>query len=289
MSLEAVGAELHTMLTAVDAAGFVVEAKFNGPVAAAITYGHAFAPYELGSSSNMQSIPDELRPYYHQTLRPALRAMSQAGHPEGMAIAHSAGRLAGACIDAKIMTVKPPLVIANDFIKVRGDTHPPLHHTITHAVDYGMGVNGLIAHRKNLERQSYTVTGLQKEPGEAEFIRGVASFWGIQDALTIRDGGLRQAVNLADDPAEANQADLIIAGRVHMAEDLPEALEAAPRLLSPEGVLIALGPIEQPGFNYDDVANILRLDARLNIQANRLFYPYPGNQEQSRLLIARPV
>jgi hypothetical protein len=287
--LETVTAELHHTLASVEAAGLSAHPDLHDPVGAVIMYGNAFAPSELGSPGNLRKIPETAREYHHRSLHPRLRSYSERGDPAGMAIAHSVGRLAGACIDAELMNTHPPFIIMGSSVDIASNPAVKIrNHTITSVIEYGMGVNGLVVHKRNLRRGAYAVTALQKDKGEAELIRGVADFWGIQDKLTVLDGGLKRAADLADDPAYANKASLILASHVHMAADLRQGLDAVPGLLSPDGALIALGSVDPTRpFNYNHVANILRLDARFSVQVDEHFYPHRGSRQRERLIIAK--
>jgi hypothetical protein len=284
--------EANATMEALAQAGLEAPSNISAAALAAGVIG-AFMPDEVGPASAIPDISASSRQRFQQVIRPNLARGTEQGNEQALHIAHQAGRLVGAAIMAqRVIDVHPPLSLNGKTVSVDGVN---IEHQVQTGlvVEYGMGLNGLAAHLRNVKQGKYAVFGIQRDAGTATVLQGVTDFWKIpSDALRIVDGGIARRAQQLIDGRNKNGTDLLIASRVHGAgNDLKQGVAAAKDLLRLGGTFIARGPRRYAqGYDYDRVLQDMEREPSMHVDHSRVLRrTIPRGIEHNRLIVARKI
>ena len=253
--------------------------------------GRAFLPEELPAAEHLTEASEETRQYFDKVLQPALEKGVRLSDPRVLGLAYQLGRLLAANSRAQdFKNTNPPLEVTPRNIYVDGRVVPFSIET-GNVIEYGMGVNGLFTHFRNVGAGRYSITSIQKTRGEKAVLEGMADYFGItDDQMTILDRGIGYRMGGLLASGGHQSADLIVASRVHGAgADLKTGIAKGSRLIRIGGLLVARGPRTAKGtVGYDEVATqINRLPNMGMVLDHEFIEDGPrGRQEPSRLIVA---
>lgn len=285
--------ELNATLGLYEEHGFTIphDLSMSGLLVGA---GKVFLPDELPPIQFMPNASPQTKQYFAREVQPELLRGIRAGEPRTMRLAYQIGRFIGAGVrNHRLMTIQPSINIQPQAIKVDGQ-HIAHQMEAGNVVEYGMGINGLVGHYRNVRNEQYNVLAIQHTIGEVTALRGLANYVGLNDQqCAITEQGIPRTVDALLTNGHGGDVDMVIASRVHGAgADLRYGIANSSALLGQEGLLIARGPVRySKGMGYDDVLNQVRKDSQLSLMHNYQFtLSQPtGGTEINRLIVAQKV
>lgn len=264
---------------------------------------YAFLPHQIAAVDQIRDMSPSTKEYFKHEVQPNLMGGAEQGIPQVMRVARHIGRVLTAMNKSGLSEVEydadAPLKIGSDFIRADG-YDVPFHVETGRVIEWGMGISGLDTHISNLRAGRYYLYGVHHTAGETEVLRGAMDYHGIPPEISkLGHAGLIDEVDMLIADSDWNEADLIIASRVHMAgDDLLYGVESSGQLLRDGGLLVARGPRKSLSHSaetvgYDEVATIIDGDENMKFQVNYAFAHIASNGdiEPNRLIVAekRPV
>jgi hypothetical protein len=282
--------ELDATAQLYEAHGFELHGDMSG-AGLLVGIGRAFVPDQLPPASMIANAGASTQQYFNNTVQPALRSGLEKNNPQTMALAIQLGRLIGASIRYKrLINAEPPVVVEAGNLTVDGHTFP-FKLATGNILEYGMGLNGLASHAKQVRAEQYNVIAAQRNPSEVIVLRSAARYLGLDEQqMAITDQGIPHTVNGLIANGNSGLIDAIVASRVHGADtDLRYGIANSAELLHEEGLLVARGPrLYRQGHDYDRVLRQVRGDSRLQLAHTHTFMnPAQYPPEACRLVVAR--
>jgi hypothetical protein len=259
---------------------------------------HPFLINEIPPAHLLDSFSEDQQVYLFREVQSPIGIGSENGDPAILSLGRQVGRVLGssAAMSARELS-DSPVNIGDDVLEV---DQKQVRHNISAAdgpglvIDMGMGINGMFWHAQNVKRERYVVAAIQRGAGEVAVLHGLRDYNNIPDArMSIYAGGIAANVDRILAAGDTEQADLLIASRVHMAgDDLRYGMNYSEELLRPGGLLVARGPRKAPGvIGYDEVLDIIEDDGDYDIISNYTFVTHSsqGDIEANRSFIAQKV
>jgi hypothetical protein len=259
----------------------------------------AYTPDEAKPPGAIPDLSFTSKAYIGRVVYPKLLAAAEDWQPNALNLAFAIGRLTAAAYEIGYIHSDLPLKINPDRnVEVDGTT---LQHKLAggKVLELGLGVAGLLAHKRNLQAGSYHVTGVNKNRAETEVLKGMRTELGIanRDLRFSSSGMYISTYKLSERAKKEGQPpdiDLIVASRVATAgHELPPSIQQAIPLLEIGGLFIARGPRYVPprGVSYDTVADILGRHPHLKLIRNKKV-DGPNKDKKSRdqrLVVAEKI
>ena len=253
--------------------------------------GKAFMPDQFPPVQALPGLSQHSMAYLGQEVQPALYKSARQGDERSLALAAQFGRAVGAATsENKAMIIHPPLTVDSAHIHVDNQSVPFSVET-GRVVEYGMGVNGLFTHLRNIQAGAYAVTAIHRSRAEVAVLQGVTEFYGVSSAqLDVIDRGIAYRSGSLLKQQGQESTDLIIASRVHEAgSELRTGIIKGERLLRKAGLLVVRGPrIYSKGIGYDQVADQMHKSKNLQVAVDQQYDEKVGGGQvdHSRLVIA---
>lgn len=264
-----------------------------GPNGLYLGVGGAFLGPQVPPPRYLEELPPKMQTYFEQKVQPVLDKDFRAGHGKAIAMAQQVGHVFGA-----IGLVRPDdsdvqVVITDDKLVIEGReiAHDGVNGRV---VEYGIGMNGVYSHIRNLQAGQYAVYGVVHGDAEAEVLDAAREHMGFsEEQLLIECGGLVECIGDMVEAGDEGDADLVIASRVHAAGDeLRYGIDEAAMLLRAGGLLVACGPrVKGWGYDYDQVGEqIAELDSMEVVYDESFDITIPKRPlEPNRLVVARKI
>ncbi|HSX07856.1 MAG TPA: hypothetical protein VLG11_03090 [Candidatus Saccharimonadales bacterium] len=207
--------------------------------------------------SLIEGVVPENVPYF-EGVRAAIRQNPESPRPETIQLGRMYGRWLASATELGFYKANAnnAISIGNDAITTK-EGSAPLKVREGNVIEYGMGINGLLTHRENLQNGAYRLVHIGKSPLENAMLDGIADFYSVDESqLVLEDAGITSVTSdLLRNGGCSNETDAIIASYVQMADDLPVGIRNAYDLLRPGGMLALRGPkYDRTGTGYEQAA-----------------------------------
>ncbi len=266
-----------------------------GPNGLWLGVGRAFVGPQVPPPSQLEELPVHMQTYFERTVQPVLARDFRAGRGKAIEIAQQVGHVFGAIGLARPDNAVVPVRITDNTLVIEGRevAHDGVNGRV---VEYGIGMNGVDSHIRNLQAGRYVVSGMVHGDAEAEVLDAARAHMGFsEEQLMIECGGLMQCIGDMVDNGDDGKADLVIASRVHAAGDeLRFGIDAAATLLRVGGLLVACGPrvkTWEDDYDYDFVGEHITGLGGMEVVWDESFDKAMPKRplEPNRLVVARKI